>query len=135
MNFSKILAEAGARVEPVNADRLPILDVLLSAGTEALTGRTTAEMFKFYVWPAESLGTIAAQLSCETCSEMAQAVVAYLQSLGWFLREYDAQLRWFPPEADPDKWVSKVRAAAAAKRAAKEKDVTHDNSSESTAIY
>ena len=134
MDFDALLIEVGARVAPIDHDRLPVLDVLLAAGTEALTGRTTAEMFKFYVWPAESLGTIAAQLSCEPCSEMAQAVVAYLQGAGWFAREYEAQLRWFPAEADPDKWVSKVRAAAAAQRE-KKKDVTHDDPSESTAVY
>ena len=92
-------------------------------------GRTLAEMFRDHVWPAEALGTVAGQLSCEPCSAMAEAVVAHLRAEGWFVREYEGQLRFFPAESDPDKWVEMVRQALIEKRA---REARHHDSADST---
>ena len=87
--------------QPLPDFHLPVLDVIAAAGIEALMGRTLAEMFRDHVWPAEALGTVAGQLSCEPCSAMAEAVVAHLRAEGWFVREYEGQPRFFPAESDP----------------------------------
>ena len=134
MNFSKILAEAGAQVEPVNADRLPLLDVLAGISDAEMTGLTLSELLHRHLWPGETVMSVALLLSGEGYRDVGTAVLDHLLGLGWYVLEIQGQNRLFPPESDASAWVAKVRAAVAAQRE-KKKDVTHDDPSESTAIY
>ena len=84
IDLDSILAAAGARVEPADADRAPVLDMVLCVDADLLQGLTIAEIFARHVWTGEPVGAVAAMLSCEPYDEAAQAVKTCLRSQGWF---------------------------------------------------
>ena len=113
MDSDRLLAECGARVQPA-LDTPPIVALLL-CDPDALEGRTLSEALQATVFVCETVGWVAAHLSYEPVSELADVVTEGLLAAGWFAvsLEDDPQPRWFAPETSPHAWLAEAKRTLA----------------------
>ena len=100
----QILVEAGANVMPEDLimQRPEIINALM-ARPEAITGKTIPEMIA-PAWPGKNDMAVAAHLSRDPWSRMAEDIRDWLLGEGWYWRDTCDGRRWFPAEWNSSGW-------------------------------